>query len=83
MITYDEQNIYLHYTKRTETISLDQITSAIPRRAHSRIMNYSYGKVIIHTLMGEFRIGVMSDVETVCIELMNIVRKHKEKTTIE
>ncbi len=78
MITYDEQNLYLHYIKRTETIALDQITSAIPRRAHSRMMHYSYGKVIIHTLMGEFRIGVISDVESVCVELMNIVRKHQQ-----
>ncbi|RJX24535.1 MAG: hypothetical protein C4537_06380 [Acholeplasma sp.] len=83
MITYDGNNLYLHYTKRTETIPLDQITSAIPRRTHSRMMNYSFGKIIIYTLNGEFRIGVISNVESVCVELMNIVRKSKEKPAIE
>ncbi len=83
MITHDENHLYLHYTKRTETIALDQITSAIPRRAHSRMMHYSYGKVIIHTRMGEFRIGVISDVETVCTEIMNVVLKHQQKSPIE
>lgn len=80
MISCDEENLYLHYTKRTETIPLHQIQQAIPRRAHSRMNSYSFGKVIVYTTMGEHKIGTLSDVESVCIEIMKIAKKHTPKS---
>ncbi len=75
MITCDEDNLYLHYTKRTKTIPLHQIQQVIPRRAHSRMTSYSFGKVIVYTTAGEYKIGTLSDVESVCLEIMKIVQK--------
>lgn len=83
MITYDEEYLYLHYTKHTEKILLSDVRQAIPRRTHSRFTNYSFGKITVHTNQGEFQIGRVSDIEYVCVELMNIVRSHIKKESIE
>lgn len=79
LISYDEDNLYLHYVGHTKTIPLHQIKQAIPRRMRaSTVVAYSFGKILIYTSIDVFRIGVISDVESVCINLMDIVRKHVE-----
>lgn len=73
LMSYDDVNLYLHYASYTETIELQQIKQAIPKRTRAKLTTYSFGKVIIYTTKGEYSIGIVSDCEQVCIELMNVV----------
>lgn len=75
MIQYDHDNLYLNYRGETITIPLSDITYVLPRRANSRGISYSHGKIIIHTKDVQLEIGYVSECEQVSEEIMHLVHE--------
>jgi hypothetical protein len=79
MIESDQKNLYLNYRHHTEEISLHDIVQAKAKRARSRAITYSYGKITIHTASDTHKIGNVSNCEDVASRIMHLVDVAKEK----
>jgi hypothetical protein len=83
LIECDDDHIYLNYNGYTETIPTTSIIQVTPKRVHYRYGNYTFGNIIIHTNVDQYKIGHVPDCEEVSLKIMRIVKEKFSQTDIE
>lgn len=79
LIQYDDNFLYLNYRDKSVEINLDVIVHATPKRTRARNVTYTFGKVIIYTKNGLYKIGTVSECEEVCFRIMRLVNERKQE----
>jgi hypothetical protein len=75
MISYDDENLYMSLPEGSISISFDQIVQVVPERSYGRGISYSFGHIIVHTEQEHYKVGIISEVEDVSLNIMKQIRR--------